>query len=278
MHNWSLVCFTLLTQSAIGLVWVSVIGSWFDTGARAAFSIRFLLYALILTGVGLCAALAHLARPRLAPHALRNLAVSWLSREVVLVQAFAGAVVLSIILWFLNATLWLALLEAAACLLGAAALFAMTRVYLLKTVPLWNSPATSIEFAGSAMLLGGATGAVILTIGEPFEPGWNPIFIAAGIGVLIGLMLKLAAISPALTAEKASRVQTWYETTDQSLSAGWTLAIRIGLNICGVLLILFAMNGTGPAWVWPCLSTVCIGTAEIIGRWRFYKAYQRLGL
>jgi DMSO reductase anchor subunit len=278
MHNWSLVCFTLLTQSAIGLVWVSVIGSWFDTGARADFTLRPLLSALILTGVGLCAALAHLTRPRLAPHALRNLAISWLSREVLLVQAFAGAVFLSILLALLDALLWLALLETAASLLGAAALFAMARVYLLRSVPVWYSPATPLEFTGSAMLLGGVLGAVLMVPGAILQSGWNLTHIAAEVAIMMGLMLKLAAISPALTAEKASRAQTWYETTGQTLSAGWTLAIRIGLNICGVLFILIAMNAAGPAWVWSCLSLVCIGTAEIIGRRRFYKAYQRLGL
>ena len=153
MHSWSLVCFTLFTQSAIGLVWVSVIGRWFDPGNQTELIIQPMFTALILTGLGLCAALAHLSRPRLAPHALRNVRVSWLSREILLVQTFAGAVALSIIPWFLNATLWLVLLEAAACVLGMAALFAMTQVYRLKTVPLWDSPGTYLEFAGSAMLV-----------------------------------------------------------------------------------------------------------------------------
>ena len=170
MHNWSLVCFTLFTQSAIGLVWVSVTGRWFGGGTRADFSIWPMSIALSLTGLGLYAALAHLAKPRLAPQALRNLTASWLSREVLLVQAFAGTVALSILISLLNASSGLLILEAAACLLGGAALFAMTRVYLLKTVPVWNSPATLLEFAGSAMLLGGALGAVLTALGATHQP------------------------------------------------------------------------------------------------------------
>ena len=278
MHNWSLVCFTLLTQSAIGLVWVSVIGRWFGAGVRADFTLRPLLIALILTGAGLCAALVHLARPRLAPHAFRNLAVSWLSREVVLVQAFAGAVVLSIVLMLLNASSWLALVEVAACLLGAASLFAMARVYLLRTVPLWYSPATPLEFAGSAMLLGGILGAVLTVCGATLQSGWSPDLIVCGVVIMMGLVFKILAISPALTAERASRSQTWYESTDAPLSFNRALAIRLGLNIGGVLLILTAKHGPDPTWMWSCLSLVCIGAAEIIGRQRFYKAYRRLGL
>jgi hypothetical protein len=97
---------------------------------------------------------------------------------------------------------------------------------------MWYSPATPLEFTGSAMLLGGVLGAVLMVPGAMLQSGWNLTHIAAGVAIMMGLMLKLAAISPALTAEKASRAQTWYETTGQPLSAGWTLAIRIGLNIC----------------------------------------------
>ena len=278
MPNWSLVCFTLFTQSAVGLVWVSVIGRWCDPGDQSEFILQPMIIALILTGLGLCAALAHLARPRLAPHALRNLGVSWLSREVLLVQAFAGAVVLLILLALLDPLPGLLVLETSACLLGAATLFAMSRVYLLKAVPLWNSPATYLEFVGSAMLLGGTMGATITVLGTPFKSGWNPTLIAAGIGIVLGLILKLVAILPALAAEQSSRAQTWYEIADETLSAGWTLAIRSVLNICGGLLILIAINGQGPPWLWSCFSLACLGTAEIAGRRRFYNAYRRVGL
>jgi len=187
----------------------------------------------------------HLAKPSLAPHALRNLTASWLSREILLVQAFAGA-----------------------------AIFAMTRVYLLKTVPVWNSPATLLEFAGCAMLLGG----VLTSFGDMGKSGWSPAFIAAVIGILWGLILKLTAISPTLTAEQATQDQTWYEPTVKLLSAGRALAIRIGLNLAGLVLILAAMGGYGPTWLWPCLSLACFGSGEALGRLRFYKAYRRLGL
>jgi DMSO reductase anchor subunit len=278
MHNWSLVCFTLFTQSAIGLVWVSVAGRWFGGGTQADFSVWPMSIALTLTGLGLYAALAHLAKPRLAPNALRNLTASWLSREVLLVQAFAGAVAVLIFISLLEASPGLVILETAACLLGGAALFAMTRVYLLKTVPVWNSPATLLEFAGSAMLLGGALGAVLTAFGATDQPGWSPALIAAAIGILLGLILKLTAIFPSLAAEQAARDQTWYEPTVASLSIGRSLAVRIGLNLAGLALILAAISGSGPTWLWSCLSLACLGTGEVVGRQRFYKAYRRLGV
>ena len=278
MSNWSLVCFTLFVQSAIGLVWVSVMGRWFGPGTRADFSIWPLTIALALTALGLFAALAHLARPRLSPHALRNLTASWLSREVLLVQAFAGAVAILIAIRLLDASSGLVFLEAAACLLGIAALFAMTRVYLLKTVPVWNSPATILEFAGSAMLLGGALGTVLTTFGATDQTGWSPVFTTAGVGVLAGLILKLMAIFPAVRAEHAAGDLTWYEPTDKPLLINTALAIRVGLNLAGLLLILAASSGVGSTWLWSCCSLACFGTGEVVGRRRFYKAYRRIGV
>jgi anaerobic dimethyl sulfoxide reductase subunit C (anchor subunit) len=278
MCNWSLVCFTLVTQSAIGLVWVSVMGRWFGGGEQSDFFIWSLVTALILTGLGLIAALTHLSKPRLAPHALRNLTTSWLSREILSVQAFAGAVVLSILASLLEVPAVLIILETAACLLGWAAMVAMIRVYLLKTVPVWNSPATVLEFAGSALLLGGALGGVFALLGAPQPSGWKTKFLTAGIGMLLGLILKLTAISPAVSAEEAARGQTWYAPSGTLVSVGRVLSIRIGLYFAGLALIAVVMAKYGPAWLWAILSLACLGIGEVVARRRFYQAYRRLGL
>jgi DMSO reductase anchor subunit len=154
----------------------------------------------------------------------------------------------------------------------------MTRVYLLRTIPVWNSAATPLEFGGSTLLLGGALGAVSAAHGAALQPGGSPAFIASEIGMVLGLILKLAAIAPSLAAEQAARVQTWYETPPARLSPGWTLVIRIGLNISGILLILTVPSYSGSIWLCLILSLICLGTAEVLGRQYFYHAYRRIGL
>ena len=278
MGNWSLVCFTLVTQSAIGLVWVSVMGRWFGAREQSDIFIWYMLTALILTGLGLAAALTHLSKPRLAPHALRNLTASWLSREILSVQAFAGVLLLSIFASLLESPAVLVLLEAAACLLGGAAMVTMIRVYLLKTVPEWNSSATLLEFAGSALLLGGALGGAFALLGTPQPLGWRTEFLTAGIGMLSGLILKLTAISPAVSAEEAAHTQTWYGPSGTLVSVGRVLSIRIGLYLAGLALIPVVMAEYGPAWPWAVLSLGCFGVGEVVGRRRFYQGYRRLGL
>ena len=136
-------------------------GHWFGGAVQADISFRSMVLALGITTAGLLAALSHLAAPRLAPHALRNPATSWLSREVLLVPFFAAALGLVILATLLGSPAFLLIVEIVACLLGGAALWAMTGVYLLKTVPAWNTPATALEFTGSALLLGGDRKSVV---------------------------------------------------------------------------------------------------------------------
>jgi hypothetical protein len=95
---------------------------------------------------------------------------------------------------------------------------------------------------------------------------------------LLGLILKLMAISPALAAEQAARTQTWYEPAVAPISTGRALAVRNGLNLAGLVLILAAVSGSGSTWLWSCLSLACLGTGEVVGRQGFYKAYRRLGV
>ena len=278
MRNLSLVCFTLLTQSAIGLVWVTVLSRWLGESIPADISRIPLLVALVVSGLGLLMALAHLAQPRLAPHALRNIGISWLSREVLLVQIFIGAVVVLILLSLLNVVGGVVVIEAVTCLLGGGALFAMMRVYMLRTVPIWNTPATYLEFLGSAMLLGGAMGLVVLPMVGTTYSGWNTALLVSSIAIVSGLVLKIAAIFPGLAAERAIRDQTWTETGAAPLSTSNILMARLLLFLVGSVLVMAALSQTGPGWLWVILCLVCFGGAEVLGRIHFYQSYRRVGL
>jgi DMSO reductase anchor subunit len=271
--NLSLICFTLLTQSAVGLVFITTMGHWFGSAMQTDISFRPMALALGITTAGLLAALSHLAAPRLAPHALRNPATSWLSREVLLVPFFAAALCLAILATLIGNTVTLIVVEIAACLLGGAALWAMTGVYLLKTVPAWNTPATTLEFTGSALLLGGAL-SVVLTSFE--TAGWNPALNPAAAGMFLGLVIKLAAIKPAMQAERAARDQLWYQQPAFTLSAGRTLAMRSVLNVAGVALMLASTNKSLQLGLFSGL--VILVTGEVLGRLRFYRLYGRIGL
>lgn len=277
MYSWSLICFTLLTQSAVGLVFAGTLGHWFGGAAQTGIFLRSMALALGLTSAGLLAALTHLAAPRLAPHALRNPATSWLSREVLLVPIFAIALALAIVAARLKDPGALAILELAALISGGGALWAMTGVYLLKTVPAWNTKATILEFIGSALLLGGALSAVSTSFATTAATGRGPALTTAVIGMCLGLVIKLAAIYPGMAAERAIRDQVWYQPPAAALSAGQSRVLRSVLSVAGIALILSTVFGGG-LWLSLYIGLIVIATGEVMGRLRFYKLYGRVGM
>ena len=114
--NASLVFFTLMLQGAVGLVSIRAVGHWCGAGLPPDISFPPLATALGLAVLGLVAALAHLARPRLAPYALSNPSRSWLSREVLLATAFTITVALASLTSLMAAATALLFLEGAAFL------------------------------------------------------------------------------------------------------------------------------------------------------------------
>ena len=274
MNSWSLVCFTLLVQSTVGLVFVGTTGQWLSGSNPSDTFVGTTGVALCLTTIGLATALSHLAVPQRAPHALRNTATSWLSREVILVSMFALALVFTLAAQKLGNSTAHGLLRFIALCLGGAALGAMIGVYLIKTVPAWNSSATTLEFTGSALILGGTLSLVLSSLEG--TAGWGPAFTVAAAGLFTGLLLKLAAIRPGIAAEHLGRVQQWYPPSAMVMSATLSRVVRLVLSSLGIALVL---AGTLKAFQLEVFTGLVILVAsEVAGRSRFYKLYGRIGL
>lgn len=262
--DWPLIGFTLLAQAGAGLTWVALVEGWL--GGSSTILPR--VTALVLIGLALALSLAHLTKPRSAPTALRNLRGSPLSREVALVAALAGGVGWLVFLDLAGVESGRGYWEAGVFCLAGAALGAMVRVYLLPAVPGWHNPATPLEFIGSALVPGGGLGLAAL----------GPESTVALISLGLGLVLKLAAIPPALKAERAVRGRTFSRSPESGLPPGFFRTIRLGSYLAGSALILIGLNARD---LFPFLSIsglVCLTIGEIIGRYRFYGSSARLGL
>ncbi len=173
LREWSLVIFTVLSQTAAGLaVFAGGLRLWQGR------SLDPVLMSVVagLMAVAMVASTLHLGRPRNAVRSLRNLRTSWLSREialasVLLVTAGAGTV-----------GEWPAWLAAAAAM---AFLFGMSKVYMQRTVPAWNHWRTPLAFAATAMLLGGLTGNAVFW-SHAGDGGWiAPIVSWAALAVAL---------------------------------------------------------------------------------------------
>lgn len=165
-----LILFTLCAAASVGVAACALATFAADlmmqggfAPARAAYALRsggpllqtsaiqpvLAMAASALATIGMLASIAHLAKPLRAPNALRNLASSWLSREILAVSAY----------WFICLA-WFAacfVLEAlafaccaAALVSGAFVLVSAAKAYRIHGQPLWNGPETSIELYAAA--------------------------------------------------------------------------------------------------------------------------------
>jgi formate dehydrogenase iron-sulfur subunit len=267
--HWPLVWLTLLSQIAVGASCSIAFGA-------AGLPARML--AAGLAGISLLGAMFHLGRPIAAWKAVRNLRRSWLSREVVLLSAYAGFAMLAV-----PFTVALPL----AAVSGLAGIYASARLYIVPGRPAWNSPLTVVRFV--------ATGAAI----GPALTG-RPIVAAAGAGVA------LAATALNWLRLRHNPNQSWLGAVRLELRwfGPWTAA-RWLLTVLGVVLLLTSrsfvaatvaigpegtnglaaratdgvtamLNGGSSGtidWVVAgrmLAGILAVGVAELIGRWLFF--------
>jgi len=271
--HWGLVIFTLMVQSAVGSVWCLQVALLWNAGLVGLLHLKFqILAALCLVLAGLAAAMVHLGKPSDSLHAVKNFKSSWLSREIFSVNIFAGLLAVLAVLAHIRPgalNIWLLLVGS---LTGGTILYAMTRVYCLRTVPSWNHAGTPLTFVGSALLLGGLLCTLVLKILTLLQVvghdaiGQIEYRSVALIAVLVGFILKMLAAGVKPSAVNSAGP---YKALQPVMQGGgialWIVSILAGANPIFQPLLL-------------CLAAVCLISGEIIQRIQFYSAYKRVGL
>jgi DMSO reductase anchor subunit len=174
VREWALVAFTIFAQMSVGAFVVLGVIHWF--AARRAGpdeADRLADRALLAIGptlvLGMAASLLHLGDPFNGYRAIANLGSSWLSREIVCGVLFAGAgAVFAFLQWGKRASARVRnAMGLVAAVIGLVLVFSMGRVYLLRTVPVWNTVATPLMFFVTTFLLGS------LAIGAAFVANYR---------------------------------------------------------------------------------------------------------
>jgi len=157
--EWALVLFTVLSQMAVGTflllsVFLLLADREIDSTGR-----RVLLATGIVLTAALLSSIFHLKSPLNAYKMLNSLETSWLSREILALLLFVGAGVFFALIEFLKigSLRTRALVASTAALMGVGLIFSMAKVYMLRTVPAWDSWLTVATFFSTALLLGSVT-------------------------------------------------------------------------------------------------------------------------
>jgi anaerobic dimethyl sulfoxide reductase subunit C (anchor subunit) len=286
---WSLVFFTVLTQMAVGALAALVAFGLLlrgQTGQQALpglASVGLSTVGLTLAGA-VVAASFHLGRPGRAPHVVRNVRSSWLSREVVLGVVFGLAFVTYAALcsFGLGSPPARDLLGVAAALVGMALVGAMSRIYMLRTVPAWNAAATPIFFFTTTLLLGTlALGTQLAVVGAYGGGAMDRNLVDAVVGSLSLLGAALVAVALVTTVLHGRRLRRLGGAAAESFHIVFhahrqVLVLRSVLAVVGAALFgLFALwSFAGVAM----LGFVLVLCGEILGRLLFFASHRRLGL
>lgn len=299
-----LVIFTIIAQMSVGSF--VVLGLIHLFGGRAGRDVIDkvsdpALYAIgpILV-LGLLASMMHLGTPLRAINALRNLDSSWLSREILfglLFAAVGGAFAVSQWFKWLTPRLRQALAGLAA-LVGLALIWSMTMVYLLPTVPAWDSWATPARFFATTFLLGAlAVGAALVVTadvrrrrGAPADEASDKVIMSSLRGIAIGAIAmlgvefvvlplyvgRLATDGSAATSASAGTLVTTYG----GYAVVQVVLVFLGVALLGVFLSRLAKRFSTARMlaIAPVAAFVLVFAGEMIGRMLFYASYARVGL
>ena len=289
----SLIGFTLLTQASVGIISTFLILNLIFPAALLPFETGFSafspdLLALILLAVAASLSFLHLGKPQHASNVFNNLKSSWLSREIAGLILY-GTVLLALVYVRITGIQNEMLTEGIlvfALISGLLLVFFMSKIYMVGTIPSWNSAFTWQSFYLSAFILGS-----IFTL----------FFIKTSIDLAendkLSQMIILSGILMMLLIFESISLLTWYLHLINLRSATplkpdfnnrkflQPLVIR-ALLIVGSFIIsayifygLKAGENSKDISYFPfilLLLTVIIG--EILNRWLFYKSYFRVGV
>ena len=271
-HIWSLVVFGLLAQSGAG-IWMTtelilLTPSFAVTQETEQLVRKIYLTVFILLIVSLIISFFHLGYPRHFFHALNNLGSSWLSREILALSLFLFFLALvNLTGYFTHKIPPANILLRTGCTLSAIFLLvSMSKLYMLETVPAWNTLHTPRAFVLTSLLAG--AGFVLFTGLIPVpQTTWGRVFSSAAF-VLILLSLINQITWPgmegfsnpvfmigALTGAMAGIIYL-YLTFSQSPP---------GIQVHGIILL-------------PALAFILVAVSEILARIRFFSAFLRTGV
>ena len=271
--EWPLLFFTLTAQLSVGAFLFWELPKYFSSERFLLKNISPVKPYLIFTLLAITALMIsflHLGKPFHAVYSLSNIKSSWLSREILLISLYSFMLIFyTILVWkkYQNEKVMI-LISGLTVISGLMMIYAMARIYMLQTVPSWNSPATIIEFYTASFLLGSVLTVFLSKNNSPGEAG---IFFFTVVPVI--LLVKLISLIFVSTGHTIAENQFLLIL----------VAVRGLLLFTGILLILFHLFRKkreklffeGNLFYFIALLFLF---SELIGRYFFYAGFYTVGI
>ncbi|OBT01230.1 dimethylsulfoxide reductase [Vibrio lentus] len=278
-HEWSLIFFTVLAQTAVGgylLIGARALVLNHDEEKLNSYKVpMFILWALM--GLGFMFSTTHLGSPLRAFNAFNQLGSAWLSNEVFFGAAFFAVGGLQWLLSVLKkggVAIQKALMVGA-MVLGVIFMYAMINVYMINTVPTWDNIYTPLSFI-MTMVVGGlllSQFVIVFANDSRFTVDRN-ITMLAVIAVAISLIVTVGKLN--LIGDIQTSVAKASELVD---GLGSYVILQVALLMASLLIwILPMLNKAKVNPVNLGLALVLFLASELIGRGLFYSLHMTSGL
>jgi anaerobic dimethyl sulfoxide reductase subunit C (anchor subunit) len=255
----------------------AIINRQHDGEEQARFFKIGLLIATGTIGVALIISFLHLSAPLSSVFALTNLKSSWLSREILMVSAYAASI--------FGTTMYRIFSKEKKCLmipllaissvLGLTMVLTMAKLYMIETIPLWNTPGTLIAFYINTFLLGSSFALLLLHHSHKgkFERNIEIVLVFTIIGILAVKFISGLVGWNTTANENIAFVGGMYHPIWDALTWAWLLGLGMLIrrvfpnprdSDTGIRLYLLAF--------------VFFVIAEFAARVIFYSSFYRIGM
>jgi anaerobic dimethyl sulfoxide reductase subunit C (anchor subunit) len=303
IREWALILFTLLAQMSVGaFIGLGVI--YFFVKRKAGeeqadrFSDRALLAIWPVMGLGLLASLLHLGNPLNAYRAVTNLDTSWLSREILFGLLFAAlGFAFAILQWRkIGSPALRNSLAVIAAIFGALLVLSMAMVYMLPTMPSWNTVVTPLSFFTTTLMLGALALGTAFAVNYAYIRKKDPGCEEAQCSLLRGTMRWIAIVTVVLVGVQLVMMPLYVASlaasgTTAALASANLLIGKFGLASALRLILVFVGAAVFGVFLYQkALSPgqekimanyaygafVLVFVAEILGRFLFYATHVQI--
>ena len=279
--EWSLLAFTLIGQFSAGIsLTLTVFLILTPSVSRVNYTqlIRTgLLVAMGAIVIALAVSFLHLSAPLSAIYAMSNLKGSWLSREILLVSLYAASITITTIYWVgmkrdYKYTFPLLLLST---VMGILMVLSMGKLYMIATIPAWDTPLTLISFYIAMLLLGIP---FILLMSQYLYKNDFPLKVEKAFLFIIILAVATKLVTQAVDWQNTANYVIGFEP--ESISAfwkalSWAWVLGIGLVIRKIYPQPHDKPQGSKIYLW---AFFFFATAEFASRVIFYSSYFRVGI
>ena len=282
----SLVAFTLLSQMAAGAAVILGLLNLFPLQQLWILSFNKTAYpviGLIMAG-SMMFSLFHLGTPLKFYRSILNIKTSWLSREIIAAALLIGMISLSGLSYWADGFAFFTSQYAGSlpAFFGIVFIFSMSRIYMMRTVPVWNTFWTMLSFYISSFILG-LTCIFVLSQFAGMNL-WKSINQFQNLLLLLIVLLGIEII--VRIKQRQFFLNKIVQADGNAETNGCTNLYRCStaFNVSAIILLVPAVLFTDLPWIKDqtmilmIVTGVIILAAEVIGRYIFYKSYFRYGV